>query len=174
MGWVLCVFPTSRGHADEAMVRTGTVRGLDKLGNEGADEAAEFGRRRFLGGLLMLGGIFLVFVLDGVLLSLYCIASLFLFLELLILLSGLLEVLPKGDELRCGIGLFYLDRLIFGLVLGSLLLSPPFSCRDIEVWPFSVGMLVKWVSFLSSLHWPADECNLCVGGVSFVELLIFV
>ena len=35
-----------KGHADEAMVRTGTVCGLDKLGNDGADEAAEFGRRR--------------------------------------------------------------------------------------------------------------------------------
>ena len=35
-----------KGHADEAMVRTGTVRGLDKLGNDGADEAADFGRRR--------------------------------------------------------------------------------------------------------------------------------
>ena len=28
-----------KGHADEAMVRTGTVRGLDKLDNDGADEA---------------------------------------------------------------------------------------------------------------------------------------
>ena len=33
-------------------------------------------------------------------------------------------------------------------------------------------MLVKWVSFLSSLHWPAGECDLGVGGVSYVELLI--
>ena len=33
-------------------------------------------------------------------------------------------------------------------------------------------MLVKWVAFLSSLHWPADECNLGVGGVSYVQLLI--
>ena len=33
-------------------------------------------------------------------------------------------------------------------------------------------MLVKWVAFLSSLHWPAVECNLGVGGVSYVELLI--
>ena len=40
------------------------------------------------------------------------------------------------------------------------------SCRDIEVWPFSVGMLVKWVSFLSSLHWPAVECDFGVGGES--------
>ena len=58
------------------------------------------------------------------------------------------------------------------MVLGSLLLPLPISCRDIEVWPFSVGMLVKWVSFLSSLHWPADGCSLGVGGVSHVELLI--
>ena len=35
-----------KGHADEAMVRAGTVRGLEKLGNDGADEAADFGRRR--------------------------------------------------------------------------------------------------------------------------------
>ena len=50
--------------------------------------------------------------------------------------------------------------------------ASPISCRDIEVWPFSVGMLVKWVSFLSSLHWPAGECDLGLGGVSYVELLI--
>ena len=34
------------GHADEVLVRAGTVRGLDKLGTDGADEAADFGRRR--------------------------------------------------------------------------------------------------------------------------------
>ena len=44
--------------------------------------------------------------------------------------------------------------------------ATPISCRDIEVWPFSVGILVKWVSFLASLHWPAGECDLGVGGVS--------
>ena len=48
----------------------------------------------------------------------------------------------------------------------------PISCRGVEVWPFSVGMLVKWVSFLSSLHLLADECDLGVGGVSYVELVI--
>ena len=35
-----------KGHADEALVRAGAVRSLDKLGNDGADEAADFGRRR--------------------------------------------------------------------------------------------------------------------------------
>ena len=32
--------------------------------------------------------------------------------------------------------------------------------------------LVKWVSFLASLHWPAGGPDLGVGGVSYVELLI--
>ena len=67
---------------------------------------------------------------------------------------------------------FYLGRLIIGLVFGSTVAVTPRSCHDIEVWPCFVGMLVKWVAFLHSLHWPADGCNLGVGGVSCVELLI--
>ena len=35
-----------KGHADEEMVRIGQVRELDTLGNNAADEAADFGRRR--------------------------------------------------------------------------------------------------------------------------------
>ena len=35
-----------KGHADEAMVRSGQVREVDRLGNNAADEAADFGRRR--------------------------------------------------------------------------------------------------------------------------------
>ena len=35
-----------KGHADEALVRAGGVRDLDRLGNNGADEAADFGRSR--------------------------------------------------------------------------------------------------------------------------------
>ena len=35
-----------KGHADEGMVRDGRVRQLDKVGNDAADEAADFGRRR--------------------------------------------------------------------------------------------------------------------------------
>ena len=36
------------GHADEAFVRAGGARDLDMLGNNGADEAGDFGRRRVL------------------------------------------------------------------------------------------------------------------------------
>ena len=35
-----------KGHADEGMVRSGQVREVDRLGNNAADEAADFGRRR--------------------------------------------------------------------------------------------------------------------------------
>ena len=35
-----------KGHADEALVRAGRARDLDRLGNNGADEAADFGRGR--------------------------------------------------------------------------------------------------------------------------------
>ena len=37
---------------------------------------------------------------------------------------------------------------------------------------YSVGMLVKWVAFLCTLHWPQGDVSLGVGGVSFVEVLI--
>ena len=33
------------GHANEALVRAGRARDLDRLGNNGADEAADFGHR---------------------------------------------------------------------------------------------------------------------------------
>ena len=35
-----------KGHADEVMVRAGQVREADRLGNNAADEASDFGRRR--------------------------------------------------------------------------------------------------------------------------------
>ena len=35
-----------KGHADEGLVRGGRVRELDKIGNDMADQAAEFGRRK--------------------------------------------------------------------------------------------------------------------------------
>ena len=46
------------------------------------------------------------------------------------------------------------------------------TCHDVELWPYSVSMLVKWVAFLYALHWPAGGSDLGVGGVSYVELLI--
>ena len=45
------------------------------------------------------------------------------------------------------------------------------SAEDIEVWPYSVGLLVKCF-FLGTLHWPVGGADLGCGGVSFLELLI--
>ena len=51
---------------------------------------------------------------------------------------------------------------------------PRIEVRDADVgfWPYSVGLLVKLCSFLSSLHWLSTIDDLWVGCVSFVELLI--
>ena len=40
------------------------------------------------------------------------------------------------------------------------------SAEDIAHWPYTVGLLVKWVAFLGSLHWPAGGMDLGVGGFS--------
>ena len=39
--------------------------------------------------------------------------------------------------------------------------------EDIALWPYTPGLLVKWVSFLNNLHWPA-------GGLDLVELVVFL
>ena len=46
------------------------------------------------------------------------------------------------------------------------------TCHDVELWPYSVSVLVKWVAFLYTFHWPQGGVDLGVGGVSYVELLI--
>ena len=44
--------------------------------------------------------------------------------------------------------------------------------EDSALWPYTPGLLVKWVSFFSTLHWPVGDLDLGVGGISYVELLI--
>ena len=51
----------------------------------------------------------------------------------------------------------------------------PIACiseGDVAAWPFSVGLLMKFVHFLGSLHWPRGAGDLGVGGISYLELLI--
>ena len=43
---------------------------------------------------------------------------------------------------------------------------------DVANWPYTTGLLVDWVAFLGSPHWPAGGSDLVVGGISYVELLI--
>ena len=43
---------------------------------------------------------------------------------------------------------------------------------DIAAWPYSVSILIRFTSFLSSLHWPSGSDDFGHLGISFVELLI--
>ena len=46
------------------------------------------------------------------------------------------------------------------------------TCADISAWPKSVGILVRFTSFLGTLHWRSGSVDLGHFGVSFLELLI--
>ena len=41
------------------------------------------------------------------------------------------------------------------------------SGADISAWPYSVGILVRFSSFLGTLHWPSGYADLGHFGVSF-------
>ena len=43
---------------------------------------------------------------------------------------------------------------------------------DVSAWSYSVGILVRFTSFLGTLHWPSDSVDLGHDGISFLELLI--
>ena len=43
---------------------------------------------------------------------------------------------------------------------------------DVAAWPYSVGILVRFTSFLGTLHWPSGSADLGHFGISFLELLI--
>ena len=46
------------------------------------------------------------------------------------------------------------------------------SGADIAAWPYSVGILIRFTSFLNTLHWPSGSDDFGHFGVSFLELLI--
>ena len=80
---------TVKGHADEGLVAAGRVRELDRLGNNAADEAADFGRRRVAPAVIDARRNLSGFVVAGILLFLIYIGSLLLFLEPLLITIGL-------------------------------------------------------------------------------------
>ena len=173
-----------KGHAEEDMVRDGGVSELVRLGN--ADDAADFGRRRVdflvfdarrnLSGVcgrwypvvLTVHRFFILLFLGLWLITMGVMA------RLLIRWSGLLVLFPRGVSwcVPCGIVLFCLGPQASGRVSGSHLLLHLSLLMVLGAWPFSVGILVKWVAFLGSFHWPATGADLGFGRVSFVEILI--
>ena len=173
-----------KGHAD-GMVLHGQVRREDKLGNDAADEAADFGRRRVSPAVIdarrNLSGVcgrWYPVVLD---LHRFFIAI----SRAVVNHDGRSGTAP--DPLVWSAGALRERRRLVHAVRDRAFLPGPLGIwcsewfqvlaavvcdEDVGLWPFSSGLLVKWISFLNSLHWLVGKLDLGVGGVSYVELLI--
>ena len=46
------------------------------------------------------------------------------------------------------------------------------TAEDVCLWPYSVGIWVKLVTFLGSLHWPSAGADLGPGCISSIEPLV--
>ena len=174
-----------KGHADEGMVFDGRVRELDRLGNDAADQAADFGRRRV--GLAVIDARRNLSGVCGrwspVLLDLH---------RFFITISGAVVnhdgfggiapdpmvwsacSLPKRRRIVHAVRNLAVLPGPPALWLGEWVAGPSVAPDDDDIaqWPYTPGLLVKWVSFLGSLHWLVGGVDLGVGGISNVELLI--
>ena len=172
-----------KGHADEGMVLEGRVREIDRLGNNAADEAVGFGRRR-IGNTVIdarrnLSGVcgrWYPVILD---LHRFFIAI----SRAVVNHDGRDGTAPDPMVWSAG-ALPKRRRLVHAVRDWAFLPGPP--CIWDSQWvtvPASVMRmlfidpvpLVFWVAgwpFLGSLHWPAGGLDLWVGGTSYVELLI--
>ena len=173
-----------KGLADDDMVLHGRVRGEDKLGFDAADEAADCRRRvghavidarRNLSGVC---GRWYPVILD---LHRFFVAI----SRAVVNHDGRSGTAPDPLVWSAG-ALHKRRRLVHAVRDRAFLLGPPgiwcsewfqipaavVCAEDIALWPYTPGLLVKWVSFLNSLHWPIGDLDLGVGGVSYVELLI--
>ena len=176
-----------KGHADEGMVADGRVRVLDRLGNNAADEAADFGRRRVGPAVIDARR-----NLSGVCSRWYPVVRdlhrFFIAISRAVVNhDGFAGTAP--DPMVWSVGaLPNRRRLVHAVRNLAMLPGPPalwlgewvagpivaVCDDDIAQWPYSPSLLIKWVSFLGSLHWPVHGGDLGVGGVSCVELLIFM
>ena len=172
-------------HADEGMVSDGRVRELDRLGNTAADEAADFGRRRVGPGVIdarrNLSGVCGRWY--PVLLALH---RFFIAISRTVVnhddfggtapdpMVWSAGSLPKRRRIVHAVRDLALLPGPPALWVGEWVASPAVSLNidEIAQWPYTPGLLVKWVSFLGSLHWPVRGGDLGVGGISFVELLV--
>ena len=174
-----------KGHADEALVRAGGARDLDRLGDNGADEAADFGRGRVPWWIVDARRNY-----SGV-----CARWRPVVLDLHRFFIAIARAVVNHDggagtsvdptvwsvggaPERCRVVHAVRDRAFLpgpaGIWDGGwvVVAATPITCHDVELWPYCVSMLVKWVAFLATLHWPQGGVDLGVGSVSFVEMLI--
>ena len=171
-----------RGHADEGMV---AVRMLDRLGNDAADEAADSGRRRVGPAVIdarrNLSGVcrrWYPVVLD--------LHRFFIAISRAVVNHDGFAGTAPDPMVWCAGSMPKRRRLVHAVRDLALLPGPPtiwlgewvaspfvtIGDDDIAHWPYTPSLLIKWVSLLGSLHWPAHGGDLGVGGVSYVELLI--
>ena len=166
-----------KGHAHEGMVLDGRVRELDRLGNNAADEAADFGRRRVGPPVIDARRNLSGFGVDGILLFLIFIGSSLPFLEPLLTMMETM-VLPLilwcGLLVLCrrGVGWFLLsvtwlcclDLLLFGLVNGLLVLLSLLVLMMLVSGP---TLLVFWLNGVRfSVH--------CIGALGVWTLVLVV
>ena len=167
------------------MVLDGRVREQDRVGNNAADEAADFGRRR-VGNTVIdarrnLSGVcrrWYPVILD---LHWFFVAI----SRAVVNHDGSDGTAP--DPLVWSAGAFPKRRRLVHAVRDRAMLhgppaiwvaewahipAPAISAEDVAQCPFTTGLVVKWVAFLGSLHWPAGGADLGVVGISYVELLI--
>ena len=174
-----------KGHADDDMVAVCRVRVEDKIGNDLAHRAADFGRRRVSDLVMDVRRRFVSACSSWypVVLELH---RFFVAVARAAVnedgCSGVAlhpTVVPSGGlvkrrKARVSAWEFAWVPGPVGLWRHGSVGWPCIEVRDVDVgfWPYSVGLLVKLCSFLSSLHWPSTVSDLGVGSVSFVELLI--
>ena len=174
-----------KGHADDDMVAVGRDRVEDRVGNDFADRSADFGRRgvsdliidvrrRFLSACSTWHPAapelhrFFIAIARAAVNDDGCAG---VALHPTVWSSG---SLAEKRKVRASAWEFAWVPGPIGLWRHGSSGCPCIEVCDADVgfWPYSVGLLVKLCSFLSSLHWPSTVDDLGVGGVSFVELLI--
>ena len=175
-----------KGHAEDADVESGRVRLEDQVGNAEADTAADLGRRHQSEVLIDAGRRLL--------------KARSYWYPIMLDLHRFMIAVARVSVNHDGRGGTAPDPLVWGqggrpkarkLAVGvnvdvaSLpgplgFLGGPWiqvngghiSGRDVAAWPYSVGMLFRFTSFLATLHWPTVSDDIGHFGVSFLELLI--
>ena len=164
----------------EGMVSDGRVRELDRLGNNAADETADFGRRKVSPAVIdarrnLSGGCgrWYPVILDLHRFFFFVISRAVVnhdgrdgtALDPMVWSAG---SLPKRRRIVHAVRNLAMLPGPPALWLGEWVAGPSVAigADDVAQWPYSPGLLVKWVSFFGSLHWPAHGGDLGVGGGS--------
>ena len=177
---------TVKGHAEDVDVQQGRVRLEDQEGNAEADTAADFGRCHQSEVLIDAG--------RRLLKARSCWYLVMLDLHRFMIAIARVTVnhdgrggaapdplvwdqggRPKARKLAIGV-----DVDLASLPGPAGFLGGPWiqvhgghiSGADVAAWPYNVGVLCRFTSFLGTLHWPSGSDDLGHFWVSFLELLI--